>query len=322
MAVDENRESQKIKIGISACVYGHEVRFDSGHKTNYFCRDVLTQYCDFTPVCPEVGVGMTVPRPVIRLVLREGEERLVLSKDNSQDFTESMHEFSQRQMPALQDLCGYVVCAKSPTCGMERVKLYNDKGHSLPGGTTGIFTRHLQESMPWLPIEEDGRLQDAMLRENFVIRIMALDDLYRSTQELTAANIIKFHSRYKYLLMAFNLVGYKTLGQFVGDIANHDINDFFVEYRLRFMNILRKPATRKGNVNVLQHMQGYFKKRLSAAQKHELTDCIMRYHRGYLPLLSPLTLLNHYLNEYPNDYLKQQVYLTPYPQEMKLRYAM
>ncbi|MFT5881014.1 MAG: hypothetical protein ACI86X_002153 [Moritella sp.] len=312
----------KIKMGISACVYGHQVRFDSGHKTNYFCKDVLTDYCDFTPFCPEVGIGMSVPRPTIRLVLRDGEERLVMVKDQDQDFTEKMKEFADNAIPEIADMCGYVVCAKSPTCGMERVKLYNEKGHSLPGGTTGVYTRRLQQALPWLPIEEDGRLQDSMLRENFVIRIMALHNLYTSTEQLTAANIIQFHSRYKYLLMACNLVGYKSLGQFVGHIAEHDINAFFVEYRLRFMNILKKPATRKGNVNVLQHMQGYFKKSLTAKQKQELSDSIMRYHRGYLPLLAPLTLINHYLSEHPNPYLSQQVYLDPYPQEMKLRYAM
>lgn len=312
----------KIKLGISACVYGHQVRFDSGHKTNYFCKDILTDYCDFTPFCPEVGIGMSVPRPAIRLVLRDGEERLLMIKDPDQDFTENMKKFADNAIPQIADMCGYVVCAKSPTCGMERVKLYNEKGDPLPGGTVGVYTRRLQQALPWLPIEEDGRLQDSMLRENFVIRIMALHDLYASTEQLTAANIIQFHARYKYLLMAFNLVGYKSLGQFVGKIADHDINEFFIQYRLRFMNILKKPATRKGNVNVLQHMQGYFKKSLTAKQKQELKDSIMRYSRGYLPLLAPLTLINHYLSEHPNPYLSQQVYLTPYPQEMKLRYAM
>lgn len=311
-----------IPIGISACVYGQNVRFDGGMKPNKFCIDQLSEYCSFTPICPEVGIGMSIPRPTIRLVLREGEEHLLMPKDPTQDFTNAMVEFADTLMPSLSELCGYVVCAKSPSCGMERVKLYNEEGHSLPGGTTGVFTKRLQQAMPWLPIEEDGRLQDSVLRENFVIRIMALNDLYESTKTLNAANMIKFHSRYKYMLMSFNLVAYKSIGQLVGNIADYEIEDFFKLYRLTFMNALSKPATRRGNTNVLQHMQGYFKRDLTNKQKAELQDHIMRYRRGYLPLFAPLTLINHYLSEYPNDYLTQQTYLSPYPQEMKLRYAM
>ncbi len=312
----------KIPLGISACVYGHKVRFDGGHKTNRFCREELSEFCEFHPVCPEVGIGLPSPRPAIHLVRSNNEERLMLSKDHSIDYTDDLLAYTGKKLPALAAMCGFVVCAKSPTCGMERVKLYKENGQKIEGGTVGIFTRKLQEAMPWLPIEEDGRLQDAVLRENFVIRVMALHDWYKSTNNLTAHNIIQFHARYKYLLMAYSLAGYKAMGQLVADISNHDIHAFADEYRLQLMTVLKKPANRKGHTNVLQHMQGYFKRVLTSEQKADLAAAVMRYYQGYLPLLAPLTLINHYLKMHPNAYLNNQVYLSPYPEELKLRYAM
>ena len=313
-----------IPVGISACVLGQKVRFDGGHKQSRFAVEELSEYFDFTPVCPEVGIGMSVPRPVIRLLDNGIDVRLVDSKDNSIDYTDKMMTFSDAKIQSFQSLCGYIVCAKSPTCGMERVKLYLENGNTVPGGSVGVFTQQLMLKMPWLPIEEDGRLQDPVLRENFIFRIYALDDLYRSTAKgITRDNIIKFHSRYKLCLMANDPQAYRSLGRFVSDIHKwDDLNAFFVEYRQLFMDALKQRASRKNNTNVLMHIQGYFKRDLDKPQKAELRDVIMRYREGLLPLIAPLTLINHHLAVYPDNYLANQAYLELYPESLKLRYAL
>ncbi|MDX1301437.1 DUF523 and DUF1722 domain-containing protein [Photobacterium sp.] len=315
----------RIPVGISACVLGQNVRFDGGHKRNRFVAEDLAQYFQFQPVCPEVGIGLPTPRPAIRLLDMDGEQRLVGTKDASQDHTQKMMIFSDKKIPQLQEqeLCGYIVCAKSPTCGMERVKLYMANGNTIPGGTTGIFTRKLMEKMPWLPVEEDGRLQDPVLRENFVFRVFALHDLYQSLNgNLTREAIVKFHSRYKLVLMAHNLTSYQSLGQLVAAIKEWDIEEFFIAYRLQFMTAIKHKANNRTNTNVLMHMQGYFKRLLDKEQKAELTALIINYRKGHLPLLAPVTLFKHYLQQHPNEYLQSQRFLNPYPEELKLRYSL
>lgn len=316
--------SMGIPVGISACVLGQKVRFDGGHKRNRFADEELSEFFDFKPVCPEVGIGMTVPRPTIRLQDNGDRIALVGSKDHDLDYTDQMIEFADNQIPSFEHLRGYIVCAKSPTCGMERVKLYLDNGNSVPGGSVGIFTQRLIARMPWLPIEEDGRLQDPVLRENFIFRIYALDDLYRSVADgVTRDSIIKFHSRYKLCLMAHDPQSYRILGPFVSDIHKwDDLNAFFIEYRQLFMDALKQRASRKNNTNVLMHIQGYFKRDLDKPQKAELRDVIMRYREGLLPLIAPLTLINHHLTVHPDSYLADQAYLELYPESLKLRYAL
>ncbi len=319
---------KKIKIGVSACVIGEKVRFDSGHKRSHFVCQDLAPFVEFVPVCPEVGIGMSVPRPTIRLLDR-GDElgiRLVETKNAENDYTDKMQTFSEKKIHQLLDipLCGYVVCAKSPTCGMERVKIYRENGYvSAEKNGIGLFTEQLMKTMPWLPVEEDGRLNDPVLKENFVFRLFALQDFYDAMQrELTRAAIIKFHSRYKLVLMAHSPSDYKSLGNFVAKIAEYDLDVFYFEYRTRFMRAIAHRASRKNNTNVLMHLQGHFKRALDKAQKAELSQLIEAYRLGKMPLLSPLTLINHYLREHPDAYLTDQVYLNPYPEDLPLRYGM
>nr|WP_192867625.1 DUF523 and DUF1722 domain-containing protein [Thaumasiovibrio occultus] len=312
----------KINVGISACVLGEKVRFDGGHKMNRFAVDELSRFFNFQPVCPEMGAGMGTPRPTIRLLEKQGDIRLVSTRDTSVDFTDSMLGFTEKKLPSFEQLCGFLVCAKSPTCGMERVKLYMENGHTIPGGTTGLFTRELMKKYPWLPVEEDGRLHDPVLRENFVFRVFALHDFYESTAERTTKSIIDFHSRYKLVLMAHSQALYRELGKMVGEIVNYDFDEFYVLYRQKLMDALKINASKKNNTCTLQHIQGYFKRSLTKQQKAELTELILDYRHGDLPLLGVLTLINHYLSEYPDEYLMSQVYLQPYPKELKLRYGL
>ena len=314
-----------IKIGVSACILGDKVRFDSGHKRNHFLCEELDQYVDFVRVCPEVGIGLPVPRPTIRLI--ENKElaiRLVDTKNHEIDHTDKMLSFSHSKCDQLekQQLCGYVVCAKSPTCGMERVKLYRENGHAANHSAVGLYTATLMQRMPWLPVEEDGRLHDPILRENFISRIFALNDFYQSMQNgITRSAIIEFHSRYKLILMAHSIASYQSLGRLVAEVAQYDNEAFFAKYRLEFMQALSKRANRKSHTNVLMHLQGYFKKKLSKQQKAELTTLISAYRAGTMPLLAPLTLINHYLREFPDPYLSIQKYFNPYPEALRLRYG-
>ncbi|WP_036832455.1 YbgA family protein, partial [Photobacterium sanctipauli] len=257
------------------------------------------------------------------LQISETDERLVDSKDQTIDYTEKMKKFAQQQINQFGDLRGYVVCAKSPTCGMERVKLYIPNGNTVPGGSVGTYTKELMEKMPWLPIEEDGRLQDPVLRENFVFRIFALDDFYRSVRDnLSYDAFVKFHSRYKLVLMAHSPKAYKEMGPLVANIKEWDLEAFYYEYRQRFMDAIKERASRKNKTNVLMHLQGYFKRSLTKDQKKELADIILSYKEGNQPILVPLTMIKHYLREYPDPYLQLQTFIDPYPEDLKLRYGL
>ncbi len=319
----KDKKVSAIKIGISACVIGHKVRFDSGHKLNKFVAQELNQYMQFIPICPEVAIGLPVPRPTIRLISDNERIALVETKDRSKDYTLAMQNFAVQKVAELklQSLCGYIVCAKSPTCGMERVKVYHHD-HAQKNGV-GVYTQELTKQMPWLPIEEDGRLNDPILRENFIARVYALHDFYQAMgEEPTAGKIVAFHSRYKLTLMAHSQSGYKQLGKLVAKVASHPICDFYQVYREQLMMTLTQRASRKGNANVLMHIQGYFKKWLSTQERQELRMVIEQYRQGLLPLFAPLTLFRHYLTLYPDEYLQSQSYLEPHPLDLRLRNAL
>ncbi|OBT09512.1 hypothetical protein A9264_14675 [Vibrio sp. UCD-FRSSP16_10] len=312
-----------MQIGISACVLGEEVRFDGGHKSSKFVTKELSPFFQFIPVCPEVGIGMSVPRPAIRLISDDERIALVETKDQTQDYTASMQTYSENKVNELQgqSLCGYIVCAKSPTCGMERVKVYANGWASTDG--VGLYTRELMTKMPWLPVEEDGRLNDPVLKENFISRVFSLRDFYDCMGEhATPRKIIAFHSRYKLTLMAHDPSAYKALGQLVAKVASYEADEFFQLYRLKLMQALTTRATRKNNTNVLMHIQGYFKKWLSSQERQDLRQVIDEYRQGLLPLLSPMTLIKHYLSLYPDEYLASQKFLDPHPQELRLRYSL
>lgn len=311
---------QQIQIGISACLLGDKVRFDGGHKLSRYCLDELSRVFQYVPVCPEMAIGMGTPRKTIRLVEEEDGIRLRAS-DDSFDVTESMQLFAEEKTRALDYLSGYIVCAKSPTCGMERVKLYDGKsGYSRKAGV-GVYTQILMQQQPLLPVEEDGRLHDLVLRENFITRVFAYHDWKTLLANgLSRKAIVDFHTRYKFLLLAHHQDNYRELGRLVANFSN-DLEADADAYFTLFMHTLMHHATRKSHTNVLQHLQGFFSEHLSPRQKQELKGVIDQYREGLLPLLVPVTLIKHYLNEFEVPYVDQQVYLNPHPQELKLHYG-
>lgn len=309
-----------LRLGISRCLLGDEVRFDGGHKRDNFLTDVLGPYVEWIPVCPEVEAGLGTPREAMRLVGDPAHPRLLTIK-SGQDHTRSLEKMTTGRLAELgsSDLSGFVFKRGSPSCGLERVRVYTEKG--MPSHTgAGIFARAFAEQFPLIPVEEEGRLCDAPLRENFIERIFC----YRRYQDLledgvTRQAVVRFHTIHKYLLLAHSVQHYQWLGRLVGQADRYRPRELAVKYGELFMKALAVKATVRKHVNVLQHMLGYFKAHLGAPQKAELLDVINDYHRGLTPLIVPLTLVKHYVHLFDVEYIRDQVYLNPHPKELMLR---
>lgn len=311
--------SERILIGASACLLGDEVRYDGSHKKNSYLLDTLGDYFDFTRYCPEMAIGLGVPRPTIRLIERDGETRLVDGRDNTIDHTEHMIEKSREYCDGLGALSGYVLKSRSPSCGMERVNLFNIKEMPSKRGV-GIFAAELMRRFPELPVEEEGRLNDLRLRENFIERVFTY---YRwqqmMRQGLSVGSLMEFHRIHKFILLAHDENTYRKLGPLVAAVDAENLAATAREYIRSMMLALKQIATAKKHMNVLQHVMGFLKNDLAKEDKQELLDLLERYRLGKLPLIVPLTLLNHHLRRYPNDYISEQLYMNPYPEELMLR---
>jgi len=317
----ESQESQPapIRIGISSCLLGCKVRFDGGHKKDTFLVNTFGRWVKWVPVCPEVEVGMGTPRESIRLVRGDGGVRLLAPK-SGKDWTEPMLEYSRRRVRELDplDLCGYVLKKDSPSCGMERVKVY---GGGMPTKSgRGGFAEVLLEHAPDLPVEEEGRLCDPRLRDNFVERVFAFRRLKdHFAGRWTLGSLVAFHTAHKMQLMAHSPKVYKELGQMVAGAKGVPRDRFEAEYRTAFMQGLKTIATTRRNTNVLQHMAGYFREHLEGDARAELQELISEYHRGLVPLVVPITLFRHHMRRFQVGYLQGQTYLEPHPRELMLR---
>jgi uncharacterized protein YbgA (DUF1722 family)/uncharacterized protein YbbK (DUF523 family) len=309
-----------IRVGISSCLLGEEVRYDGGHQKDAYITGVLARHFTWVPVCPELEVGMGVPREPIRLVGDAAAPRL-MGVTSGTDHTERMREFAGRRVDVLRrrELSGYILKRASPSCGLERVKVHAGDGPPARTGT-GLFARALTDALPLLPVEEEGRLNDAHLRDNFITRVFAYRRLaaLRESAPRPAA-VVEFHTAHKYLLLAHNPAAYARLGRLVAEGARPAGAGWLDEYGERFMRALRTRATIAKHVNVLQHIMGFFKKQLSAAEKRELAGVIGDYAAGLVPLVVPVTLINHYVARFDVAYVRDQIYLRPHPKELMLR---
>ena len=312
--------TEEIVLGISACLHGENVRYDASSKTSAFCVNDLAQHVTFKPFCPEVAIGLPIPRPSIRQI-KKNDLIHIARPDGSGDVTAALQAYGKTVASQTQHISGFVFCAKSPTCGMERVKVYNENGDALPANGVGAFAKEIMAANPLLPCEENGRLNDAILRENFVARVFVYKSWQRLTHDpMTKHALTNFHSKHKYMVMSHDLVAYKQLGRLLAH-ADMPVEDMAQEYIHGLMTALKKKATRKKHANTLQHIQGYFSKYLSSNERQELANKIDDYRLGLVPLMAPLTLIKHYQMHYPDDYLAQQTYLHPYPEELRLRYG-
>ncbi len=312
--------SKPIRIGISKCLLGERVRFDGGHKHDRFLTDTLGEYFEWVPVCPEVEIGMGTPREPIHLIQVHGDIRLVGIRSET-DHTDAMRSYARRRLEELagEDLSGYVLKKDSPSCGLERVRVHHGRGQVTRSGR-GLFAADLAERFPNLPIEEEGRLCDPRLRDNWIERVFA----YRRLQTLWSArwrlgDLVAFHTAHKLVLLAHSPKAYERLGRLVARAKSRPRTELRDIYEREFMAALAKMATPGRHANVMQHIVGYFRDNLDDASRRELLGHIQDYRHGLVPLIVPVTLIAHYVRVFDVGYLKGQVYLSPHPKELALR---
>jgi uncharacterized protein YbgA (DUF1722 family)/uncharacterized protein YbbK (DUF523 family) len=310
-------------IGISSCLLGERVRYDGGHKLDAFVSQTLQPFAQFKSFCPEMAIGLGVPREPIRLVINSQHEfypnelRVLATRNPELDFTDELRECARSQQDWLQQLDAYIFKKDSPSCGVQRVKVFKD-GHPGREGGTGIFADTVMRNNPLLPVEEEGRLNDARLRENFIQRLY----VYREWKALrrgglSAGKLVQFHSRLKYVLMSRSQTLYRELGRKMANIPA-DLQPFAEDYIAATMSGLKKVSSRKNHVNVLQHLQGYLKTKLDGDDKQALAKLIHDYREQKIPLIVPITLLRHYFRKHSDDYIAKSWYLNLYPDELAL----
>ena len=310
---------EPIRLGVSTCLLGEPVRFDGGHKLDRFVRDTLGRYVEFVPVCPEVECGLSIPREAMHLSGDPDAPRLVTVR-TGKDLTDQMRSWAAGRVGELEgeQLCGFIFKSNSPSSGMERVKLHDANHIPSPRGV-GLFARAFMDHFPLLPVEDDGRLHDAGLRENFIERIF----IFKRWREMLEGprklkHLVDFHSRHKLLVMAHSPKILRDLGKLVAHAQELDASQLYADYLKLLMEALKLKRTVKKNSNVLQHMMGYFKKVLTPDEKQELLEVIGTYQNGHVPLIVPITLINHYVRKYREPYLSVQFFLNPHPIELQL----
>lgn len=318
---NSSMDTRPIKIGVSSCILGEEVRWNGGHARQSWVTDVLGDFVEYVPVCPEVEVGMGVPRPTVRLE-RVGDNVRMVDPKNEVDWTSAMNRLSLRRASEMEDhdLCGFVLKKGSPTCGLERVKVLHESGGGASADGQGLFATALANRFPYLPLEEDGRLNDPKLRENFIERVFA----YRRLKDAfaprwTLGSIVEFHTREKLLLRAHDEVQYRALGRLVADAKATPRAAFRDDYMDRFMEAMRRKATIAKHTNVLQHMVGFLRRLEDEVGQREMMEAIDDFRRGLVPLIVPTTMIRHLARRHDQQILLDSSYLNPHPKELMLR---
>lgn len=309
----------RVRVGISSCLLGESVRYDSGHKHNRYITQILGRFFDFVPACPEVAIGLGVPRTPIRLQGDPGNPRAVGVTDSTFDVTAELDAYARSRVEPSRALSAYIFKRGSPSCGMERVKVFDSNGTPSAHGA-GIFAKRLMQEIPLMPFEEEGRLTDPVLRENFITRVYVYHRWQCMLEEgVTPGRLVEFHTRHKMLIRAHGEVGYRRLGLLVADAGSRDLAQLADEYLGMLMRTMRRPATRKQHSNVLSHLAGYLKRRIDSGDKAELLRLIDEYRLGRVPLIVPITMLKHHFRRCPDPYVGHQFYLEPHPEELQLR---
>lgn len=312
---------EKMKLGISSCLLGHEVRYNGGHARDLFVINTFAPYVDFVAVCPEVECGMPVPREAIHLVGDVKNPRLMSTKTKI-DFTSQMQNWSRKKIAELEteELCGFIFKKGSPSSGLHRIRVYQGEGKQPLRTGIGMFTRAFIEHFPTLPVEDEGRLHDPALREHFIEKIFIMQRWRQLIKtKFSRHALIDFHTHHKLIFLAHNQVKYRLMGKFIAQIAEFELETAYQQYFTLMATLLNFKTTPKKHVNVLMHMLGYFKKELTSLEKQEMLDLINRFSEGLLPLIVPITMFKHYIQKYDKEYLAKQHYVEPHPLELKLR---
>lgn len=316
-------EGEKIPVGISSCLIGNPVRYNGGHKRDRRITDTLNALFDYRPVCPEVAAGLGIPRPTIRLVQNGIEIAVRGAKKPDLDVTRPLAEASAKLVENLPEVAGFILKKDSPSCGVFRVKIYREDGHPSRAETRGEFTHRLLTAQPWLPVEEEGRLNDPVLRENFINRVV----VYRSLQKLEAADtgigdLMQFHSCHKLLIQSHSPEAVHALGRMLANPDALSYKELLDKYRSVIMRAMRKTVPRRRHVMVMERLMGFLKKHIDSADRQELRELLGSYRRGEMPLIVPVTMFRHYLKRLPDNHAAHQVYLAPHPDALALRNAI
>ncbi len=309
-----------MKLGISSCLIGNLCRYDGAHSKDAFVYNILQKYFEIVPYCPEDMIFGS-PRETIRLV-RNGDDIKVTTSDGSKDVTKQLDDISVfcAQKIAKDDICGFILKSKSPTCGMERVKVYQEKNAPSIKEGVGLFAKRIKEFYPYLAVEEEGRLNDPWLKENFLMQVFAYKDLHEFLKNKpTKGELVEFHSSYKYLIYAKSQKFYKELGNIVANHEKKHLEEILDEYREIFLKAISEKSSIKKTFNVLLHIFGYFKKHILKEEKELLLLTMDEYKDGIVPLITIVKMFNIFINRYDIEYLKKQKFLNPYPQELALR---
>lgn len=312
---------EKVRLGVSSCLLGQNVRFDGGHKRDPFLTELLGRYFEWVPVCPEMEIGLGAPRESLRLV-GGGEGVRLVAPASGLDHTETMRAWAQRRLEQLAalELDGYILKKDSPSCGLMRVRVYPGGEGAPSRHGRGLYADELLTRFPDLPVEEEGRLHDMPLRENFIARVFC----HRRWRSLLAGkprprDLVAFHARHKLTLMSHSPVAYRELGRIVARAGSASFAELLGEYGAGFLAAVRHRATPSRHVNVLHHLLGFLKPHLDAGDKAEILERIDAYREGLVPLVVPLTLLQHHFRRHPAEWVMEQTYLNPYPEELMLR---
>lgn len=307
-------------LGIGACLVGQPVRYNGESKRKQSHIEILKKHMQLKSFCPEMAIGLGVPRQTIRIVDGDNDIILTDSDEQTENYTPAIRAFAQKVLKQEPNLCGYILVKGSPSCGYDRVKRYNQKGNIAGHDAMGVFAAELQRLNPLLPLDEDGRLNDAPIRESFMCRVYTYQKWIQLNQSpLSHKALTNFWAQHKYLLMAHDIVAYKRCGQIVAQASKTSLEDSAEEFILTLMQGLKKQATRKKYTNVLHHIQGYLKKQLDADNKQELTQVISNYRQGIVPLVVPMTLLKHHFRNNPSSYINMQAFMQPFPETLSLR---
>ena len=311
----------KIKIGVSSCLLGEKVRWNGDHKQNHFVHEVLAKYFEYTPICPEMEVGMGVPRETVALYGNLEKPRMI-SKKTQTDWTKPMERYIKGRINILayDNICGYIFKSKSPTCGLGRVPIYEKFGSNKVRHGPGMFTNAFINAFPLVPTEDEGRLSDSKIRENFIIKVFSFDRLQALfLKGFSFGKLVKFHTQHKFLLLAHSRKHYDTLGKLVANGKSLKPSVLKEKYGGLFMGTLALKSTPKKNTDVLLHMMGFLKKVLSKGEKEDILSTIEDYRKELIPLIVPITLIRHQVTKHNIEYLLDQVYLNPHPKELMLR---
>jgi uncharacterized protein YbgA (DUF1722 family)/uncharacterized protein YbbK (DUF523 family) len=298
MSYLEKNIASKPKLGISECLLGSEVRFNGGHKKSKYCTDVLSEYFDYQAICPEVLIGLPTPRKAIRMVDDAGRTKVIATDNPDKDYMQDLTDLATKMAPSLTKLSGYIFMQQSPSCGVGSAKLYNDKGHPSTK-SNGAFAEKIMAALPLLPVTEEGRLNDAGIRENFIASVYAYAEWQQDISvNLSAQKLLNFHYKHKLKLFAHNEQAANELGLLLSDLKGKDLSAVANHYITVFMHAIKKPITRKRHANILVKLQRFLKNHISVPEKNELNALLGHYRSGVVPLVVPMTLLRFLMRKY------------------------